>query len=160
MNHALFRVTPSGGGAGWEFDIRYWQSRRFVPHKSSFESFLVDLNESIPRDQRKLAVFRSPDRPSIHRHLTGTPSPSLMAYLDDEAEHVHEGLVAESTPAEKFYRGFGDSWGPIIDGLDVDRSIVQDVLLGTVLDPPATIVGKPGLYLVGSSQESVQRERV
>ena len=146
-----------------EFDVRYWQSRRFIPHKSSFESFLVSLDGSIPQEQRQLAMLRSSDRHSIHRHLTGVPSPSLMAYLDDEAEHVHEGLVAESTPAEKFYRGFGDSWGPIVDGLDVDRSIVQDVLLDMVLDPPATIVGKPGFYLIqgyAGSGKSIALRRI
>ena len=146
-----------------EFDDRYWQSRRVVPHTSSFESFLVSLDESIPRVQRQLGALRKWDGHSIRRHLTGEPSPSLMAYLDEEAEHVHSGIVAESTSAERFYRGFGDSWGPIIDGLDAERSIVQDVLLDTVLDPPASIVGKPGLYLVhgyAGSGKSIALRRI
>ena len=146
-----------------EFDVRYWQSRRFVPLRSSFERFLVRLDKDIPRDQRKLAMLRSSDGHSIDRHVISSPSASLIGYLTDEAEHVHEELVAESTPAEQFYRGFGDSWGPIIDGLDVDRSIVEDVLLDTVLDPPATVVGKPGLYLIqgyAGSGKSIALRRI
>ena len=146
-----------------EFDDRYWQSRRVVPHKASLESFLVDLDDSIPRVQRQLGTFRRREGHSIRRHLTGEPSPSLMAYLDEEAEHVHSGLVSDSTAAERFYRGFGDSWGPIIDGLDAERSIVQDVLLDTVLDPPASAVGKPGLYLVhgyAGSGKSIALRRI
>ena len=146
-----------------DFDNRYWQSRRVVPHKSSFESFLSNLDESIPRLQRQLATLRRRDGHSIRQHLTGEPSPSLVVYLDEEAEHVHSGIVSESTFAEKFYKGFGNSWGPIIDGLDAERSIVQDVLLDTVLDPPANLVGKPGLYLVhgyAGSGKSVALRRI
>ena len=114
-----------------------------------FENFIAELNDAIPSIDRQLATLRPPGKHSIHRYLTtGTPSAALLAFLDRNAEHIHPNLVADSISPERFYKGFGESWGPLVDGLDAERDIVQDILLEVILDPPASSLTGPSLYLV------------
>ena len=120
------------------FDIRYWQSRRFIPQRSSFEDFLVELDSHIPRHSRQLSVLRSPNASSIHRRVVrGEPTRELLLYIDQELVHVREGMpMVQTTPAD-FFKGLSDSWYPIASGWDVERRFVDELLVAAVLEPRA-----------------------
>ena len=126
-----------------EFDVRYWQSRRFIPQKLTFKKFLEDLDTHISRNARKLAVLRSPHTSSINsRTMRGSPSSELLLYIENEFNHVHEGMSTSAVDPRDFYRGSGDSWYAIASGLDVERRFVDEFLLTAVLGgvPPKLII--------------------
>ena len=121
-----------------QFDMRYWQSRRVVPMQSSFQHFLTRLDATIAHDARLLSVLRTPNASSIHRWIErGKPSAELLIYVDEELEHVREGMPMAEVAAHEFYRGRGDSWYPIAQALDVERRVVDELLVEAVLDAPA-----------------------
>ena len=120
-----------------DFDIRYWQSRRFVPQRSTFEDFLVALDRQIPEPTRILAILRPATTLSIQSHITrGKPSEGLLLYIDQELQHVREGMSMASVNARDFFKGMSGSWDPISRNLDVERRFVDEFLLTAVLEPP------------------------
>ena len=58
---------------------------------------------------------------------------SLVAYLENDATHVHSGLTAERQYARDFYRGYDNGWGCILQELDIERSCSESVLVDAVL---------------------------
>ena len=119
------------------FDLRYWQSRRFVPHRSTFEDFLVALDLQIPSSTRVLALLRSAPTSSIQSHIIrGKASEELLLYIDQELQHVREGMPTASVSARDFFKGLSGSWDPIARDLDVERRFVDEFLLAAVLEPP------------------------
>lgn len=120
-----------------DFDLRYWQSRRFVPHRSTFEDFLIALDLQIPPPVRVLSILRSTATSSIQSHIMhGKPSEELLLYIDQELQHVREGMPMASVRARDFFKGFSESWDPILRELDVERRFVDEFLLAAVLEPP------------------------
>ena len=121
-----------------EFDLRYWQSRRFIPQKLTFERFLDALDDGISENKRKLSILRSPHTSSINsRVMRGTPSSELLVYIENELNHIHEGMSISAVDPRDFYRGSGDSWYAIASSLDVERRFVDEFLLTAVLDQPS-----------------------
>ena len=121
-----------------QFDIRYWQSKRFVPKRATLEEFLMHIDSHIPSNARLLSVLRTPNASSIHAHIAhGKPSPELLLYVENELEHVREGMPTSAVRPRDFYRGSGHSWDPIINRLDIERRFMDELLFDAVLEPPA-----------------------
>ena len=120
-----------------EFDIRYWQSRRFVPIKQTFESFIRELDKQIPRRLRILSTLRTPNASSIQsRIVRGQPSEKLLVYLEKELVHVRKGMPVSGVDPKDFFRGRGNSWFPIRDKLDIERGVTDEILYDAVLEAP------------------------
>ncbi|MCB1742746.1 MAG: hypothetical protein KDK91_20390, partial [Gammaproteobacteria bacterium] len=120
-----------------DFDLRYWQSRRFVPRRATFEEFLTRLDTEISGTARVLSVLRTPDASSIHsRVVRGAPSVELLLYVESELEHVREGLPMSAVRPVDFYKGSGQSWFPIASGLDIERRFMDELLFYAVLERP------------------------
>ena len=121
-----------------EFDLRYWQSRRFIPQRSTFEGFLKTLDEQVAPHARQLSVFRAPYSSSIQsRIVRGSPSRELLLYIEQELHHVRSGMPMTAVEPHDFYRGLSSSWHPIANDLDVERRFVDEFLVAAVLDRPA-----------------------
>ena len=119
-----------------DFDLRYWQTRRFVPHRSTFKNFLVALDSEIPESHRILSVLRPTTTSSIQSHIVrGNPSEELLIYIDQEMQHIREGMPMISVSPRDFFKGSSGSWDPIAKKLDVERRFVDEFLLAAVLEP-------------------------
>ena len=130
-----------------EFDVRYWQSRRFVPIKATFEAFLNCLNAKIQEQVRVLSILRKRDASSIQSWVKkGAPSGLLLVYLDQELEHVRPGMAYQAIVPTDFYRGEANSWSPVAQDLDVKRRITDDLLIEAVLEK--TNDRSPRLFLL------------
>ena len=120
-----------------DIDKRYWQSRRFVPESCTFEDFLQHIDREIPLNHRVLSLARpTTNHPLQRKVVRGEPTSGLLKYLVQDVDYLSEELAVENIAAKDFYRGFGESWGPIVQQLDVERAVVQDVLLESVIESP------------------------
>lgn len=145
-----------------EFDIRYWQSRRFVPSKTTFEEFLRRLDSHLPQHARVVSTLKKRDASSIQGWIQrGHPTDQLLLYVDQVLEHVRGGMPYKAVSPSDFYRGEAYTWSPIIQDLDVRRRITDDILIEAVLDMPERSI--PRVYLVkghAGSGKSVTLRRI
>jgi hypothetical protein len=58
-------------------------------------------------------------------------SDSLKTFIDRDVEFVHKSITAPESDATAFYKGYFADWSPIIDNLDVKRSL-NDIILSEV----------------------------
>jgi hypothetical protein len=145
-----------------EFDVRYWQSRRFLPIKATFEDFVRNLDVRISKPARIISTLRKRDASSIQdRVQNGQPTEQLLLYLDQAVEHVRVGMAFDAVSPAGFYRGEAHSWSPIVQNLDVQRRLTDDILIEAVLDKPAA--PKPQIFLIkghAGSGKSVTLRRI
>ena len=146
-----------------DIDKRYWQSRRFVPESCTFETFLRHIDNEIPVADRALSSARKPIKhPILRKVVRGEPSADLLSYLGGEVDYVSDDMAVDNVLAEDFYRGFGESWGPVVQQLDVERAVVQDVLLEGVIERPTDEL-QTDLYLIhghAGSGKSIALRRI
>ena len=145
-----------------DLDMRYWQTRRILPIKRTFEDFICELNNQIPKQQRILSTLRTPNASSIQPKIVrGQPSEKLLVYLENELIHVREEMPVIQIEPKDFFQGKGSSWLPIIEGLDIERHITDDILIDAVLEAPQN--NRFEIYLVtghAGSGKSITLRRV
>jgi hypothetical protein len=114
---------------------RYWGSHKFVPVTMTFEEFLVQVNDTIPANNRILAALRDDSALSISKWFQTNlpPSSNLTRYLAEELEHVHSGMLSKGINPKAFYSGASLDWSAFQQNLDVKRSISDDLILDCVL---------------------------
>lgn len=131
-----------------DFEVRYWQSRRFAVFQGTFEDFLVYLNTQIPYRNRLLASVRNQHSAAINRWVSnGSPTQSLFTYLDNELVHIRKGMPYTSTTPRDFYSGNSQTWGLLDEGLDARRSVTDDLLIEVILERSESLRG-PRIFLL------------
>ncbi len=114
----------------------FWASKQITVVDGSFEDFLRSLDRSIEKRSRPLAARIRVDHPIQRRFVVpNEPSASLLEFLDSDAEYIHDGISIESGTPEKFYKGHGLGWYPIINDLDVQRRLTSQVIDEVILRP-------------------------
>ncbi|MGC2048276.1 MAG: SIR2 family protein [Gallionella sp.] len=142
----------------------YWSGKRFSVYPKSFETFLVELDECIPKANRALASLLTTTKTSIQSLIKShaTPSTELLRYLQDELEHVFKGMPTLGVLPNDFYKGQNVGWGAIQQGLDVKRRISDDVVLEAFLGSDSNSL-LPEIYLVkgyAGSGKSITLRRI
>jgi tetratricopeptide (TPR) repeat protein len=119
-----------------DLEARYWASHRVFAVNATFEDFLKTIHQTIPVVARAIPVDIGGGELSIRKHYRvaqATEGASLTSYLAIDAMHVHSGLAAPRQDAGKFYRGYDNGWGCILQNLDARRSFSDSVLVDGVL---------------------------
>lgn len=119
-----------------DIEKRYWATHRVVAIDTEFEQFLLDLDSAIPEIARVLPVGLGGGQLTIRKHyrVANPPEPdTLRAYLSTDVTHVHSGMTAPLQDAVKFYHGYDDGWGCILQNLDTRRLFSDSVLVDAVL---------------------------
>lgn len=122
-------VTPNMKPA----EKRLWESKKYHCIQASFESFLKALDAEIKTDFRVLSVARKADEDHpIFDYLCPKDdrliSSSLKTFLYRDVECVHNKINSDETDPKAFYKGYFFDWGPILNNLDVKRSINDKIL--------------------------------
>jgi len=120
-------------------ETRFWESRKFSCIQMSFEDFLNQLDYSIPNQFRVLVTLPEREEHPISRRFAVStevkPSQGLMTLLNRDVEYLYKGYKTTHTDPQAFYKGYFVDWSPIIDDLDVKRSmsdgIMSEVFLAT-----------------------------
>ena len=104
-----------------EIETRYWARRKVIAIEATFKDFLNTIDQSILPIARAFPVGFGGGELSIRRHYQiahpSEPS-SVTSYLTNNVMHVHSGLVAPMQEPRKFYRGYDNGWGCIVQNLD------------------------------------------
>ena len=145
-----------------QIESDFWASKRITVISGTFEKFLSSLDEAIPQERRQVLRMTQPDHPvRLRFRTTSPPSKLILDLLNHDAEYVHSGIQYTNADPKKFYSGFDLGWGPVIDNLDVRRSLVDRILSEVVLRPEEDRPTIADLYVIkaaaGSGKSTVLR---
>lgn len=147
---------------------RLWSAKRITCIKQTFSEFLADLEKEIDINQRKLASFRIKSELPIFEKFsvdvnTITPTENLIAFINNDIDFINRDIVSQNTDPKFFYKGYFESWDPIIKNLDVKRSISDAVLYEVFLEEQEHISDELYFYLIkgnAGSGKSVLLRRI
>ena len=116
---------------------RFWESRRFTCIKSTFSEFINQIDTGIEKPFRKLAALKTE---RVHPFFDdfcpapdAKPSESLMTLLNRDTEYINKRYKSTKADPKAFYKGYIVDWSPIIDELDVRRSMTDNIISETIL---------------------------
>ena len=122
-----------------EVEAAYWAAQNIHVIPATFGGFMKALNAAVPEMFRALdpgvGVAQLPIQ--THFRTLADPSPRLRASLEIDLRHVHATMPVEAQDPRKFYEGYDTGWGAIALGLDVQRRVVEDLLLEAVSEEDA-----------------------
>ena len=121
-------VTPNMTPA----EVKFWEGRKISHIPMGFKDFLYELDSSIPDTFRGLSTFVDKSEPPIYKRLNITKengiSESLTTFLNRDVEYIQSEHKTEQSDPQAFYKGYFVDWSPIVDNLDVKRSITDNIL--------------------------------
>lgn len=135
-----------------ETEQDYWRSQNFDCIVGTMEEFLEIANRSIPKHTRSLSLLiEETDHPIERRFAVSSevrPSKSLVEFLEHDADYLYKGMKAHDCDPASFYKGYFSNWGPIERSLDVKRAMLDDVILGVLLNEEQETSQSPFLFLI------------
>ncbi|MFH1934123.1 MAG: SIR2 family protein [Pseudomonadota bacterium] len=127
----------------------FWGGKQISVLDCTLEDLLRALDSAITKSMRPLAAKLEADHPIRLRFVVKEkPSHSLLEFLANDFEYVHEGVVSEEGDPSRFYSGFGLGWYPILQNLDVRRGLTNKLLEDIILRPEEDRPSKVELYVV------------
>ncbi|MER8894198.1 SIR2 family protein [Mesorhizobium sp. M0676] len=146
-----------------QFDTALLAARRMSPVQASFGDFMARLEQDIPKVSRILSAALPQSGSSIERHFRrNVPAPpALSAFLKDNVEHVREGMPTSTVSAELFYKGESQSWAPIQQSFDIERTLYSTLVLRVLgLDKAEETINLITIRGVAGSGKTVLMRRV
>lgn len=122
------------------FEQRYWMRNNVVCLDSTLKDFLETLDKAIPSTARAIPIGTGGGELSIRQHyrVVDVQEPPLITnYLSVDVQHIHGGLNPPIQDAVKFYKGYDEGFGCIVQNLDAKRTIVDSVLVDAILKDEA-----------------------
>ena len=116
------------------YEASLLSKQRMTPIQASFDDFMEVLDSAVDADDRVLHAAIPPTQHSIERHFRRNVSapPSIIAFLQNNVEHVHVGMISPPLTPETFYKGESQSWIPIEQGFDIERTSYSTLMLRTM----------------------------
>jgi tetratricopeptide (TPR) repeat protein len=119
-----------------DVEARYWLGNQITCINATFAEFLSEIDRKISTTARKLPRGVSTGQLSLHPHyrmLNAAESDSLCYYLENDALHIHSGLVPPRQDPVEFYKGYDTGFGCIVQNLDIERSVTDSILVDAIL---------------------------
>jgi len=134
-------------------ETRLWDKRKVTSLKCNFEEFLTELNKQLDPALRGLASIKpSITHPIFKKFVVDTnavkPSQSFISFLEEDVDFMHAALPAPTTDSKAFYKGYFENWTPIINNLDVTRTIMDGVLSEAILSDTHNNGVSQNLFLI------------
>ncbi|MFK4047511.1 P-loop NTPase [Roseomonas mucosa] len=127
-----YMITPTAIDA----EIAYWAGQNVQVIRGTFGQFMAALDRSVPEMWRALEPGAGLVDLPIQRHFRTRSDPSLplRTALGRDLRYIHAGMPVAQQDAGKFYEGYDTGWGAVVHGLDIQRRIVDDLLLEAISD--------------------------
>jgi len=113
-------------------EVRFWESKKITCIKQTFEQFLYQLDGSIAKPFRTVAILNSElEHPICHRFsIPGQVkmSNTLVTFLKRDSEYISSDYKTTIIDPKAFYKGYFADWTPIVNNLDVRRTITDNLL--------------------------------
>jgi len=130
-------------------EVRLWDQRRVEVLNMDFQEFACQLDRAIPKNVRPLLSSIRGGHPISHWFTKRGSVPSTLAdALESDLEYVHAGMRTEAGTPLDFYKGFDLGWYPIVQSLDVRRSLTDRILLDVILKDESERPSVAELYVV------------
>lgn len=117
--------------------ISYWSDRRVTVISATFSNFINDLDNQISTSQKRLSSVQTVVRRSAFTKHISVPntheSDDLLSYLNSHIDLVHSDIQISKPNPEQFYKGYNQGWSPIINSLDVRRSITHEIITDHII---------------------------
>jgi tetratricopeptide (TPR) repeat protein len=143
-----YLVAPDMGSA----EMRFWESRRMSCLQGTFEEFLHSINKEIPEHFRVLSIIREKQEHPIQSRFAVSesvkPSESLMTFLTRDVEYIYKGYKLGEIDPKAFYKGYFPDLAPIINELDVRRSISDDIMSEVILTTEEERIEKQQFFVI------------
>lgn len=123
-----------------DIEERYWSQNKVICLDSTLKDFLEALDKAISRTARAIPIGTGGGELSIRRHYRVADvqeSPLITNYLSLDVQHIQESLNPPIQDAVKFYKGYDEGFGCIVQNLDAKRTIVDSVLVDAILKDEA-----------------------
>jgi hypothetical protein len=149
-------------------EIRFWESKKITALKMGHEDFIKQLDNEISENEKVLSGFKvEQDKVIYNKFVVNVkdlnPTSSLLNFLDNESQYVHNSIAATDTNPEAFYKGLFHNWDPIIKNLDIERNEKDRILTQIILDEKYQNPEKPYFFLLkghAGSGKSVLLKRI
>lgn len=115
---------------------RYWSSRRITTIRATFEQFIVDLHASVSNLTQILPKGIGGGTSTVRKYYKVANAPEtkdLLFFLEQDVEHVRNGMPIGAVSPKEFYRGVDDGWGAMAQNLDVSRAITDFLVSDAIL---------------------------
>lgn len=107
----------------------YWQSKRIIPLKCTFEDFLNSLAIEIPTEQRKLQRTMEIEHPIEAKFKVSEKINEItLEFLNNDFYYINQDIVRTIKTPKEFFKGFDLEWYPIENNLDVKRNLIEIIL--------------------------------
>lgn len=115
----------------------FWEKKQITCINGTFEEFLNEASKAVLSQSINIPSLKlnSP----IEKQLTvqyKQLSTRCKNFIEMDCDYVYPEMDIEEIDCERFYKGFGQGWGPIQRKLDCPRRINEYVLQNTVLNAP------------------------
>lgn len=117
-------------------EARYWAGNQITCIPASLDEFVAELDRKIPVAARRLRRGVTASTLSIASfYKTAKPieSDPLRFYVANDITHIHKAFVPERQDPHRFYKGYDNGFGCMVQNLDVRRNVVDSVLVETAL---------------------------
>ena len=136
-----------------EEESRLWDKRKVTSIKCSFEEFLIELNKNVNSTLRILGTLKPVnDHPIYNKFVVNVndlkPTENFQTFINNDIDFIHSALSSLSTDPKEFYKGYFENWDPILNNLDVKRSIIDGILSEVFLSDEYNLSISQNLFLI------------
>lgn len=134
-----------------ERDQRYWLSERVTTIPTTFENFLRQLDRQVSAASRTLPRSIGGGTTTLrtrYRVSDPTESSALLQFLADDVDHVRPGMPVSTVEPREFYKGLDPDWAAISAGLDIPRTVTDNLVIDAVLASEEERSGPVDFYAV------------
>lgn len=148
-------------------EVRFWESKKITHIQLSFKDFMLELDDLIPQSFRSLLKIINNNEHPIQKHFQNkdesVASDNLIAFLTRNVDYIHRELKTVQPDPIAFYKGYFNDWAPIINDLDVKRSLSDEIITEVFLPSEGERRGICEFYLIkghAGSGKSVMLKRI
>lgn len=109
----------------------FWESYPFLSCiDMTLESFLREIDSTIPKQLRKLVELKEPyEHPICERFKKDTKvSESIRLLLSRDVKYISKEYKPTELTAQQFYKGYFSDWSPVVYDYDLRRDISDNVI--------------------------------
>ena len=134
QQYRSYIITPSPK----KKEISFWAARKITVLEGTFKDFLESIIACIDRNHLLLSLYNnSNDLHELYRYFINNhqnKSSLIDDFLDNAVIHINNRMSSKKANAKRFYKGEGQGFAPIIEGLDLKRGLSDTVLTNNIFD--------------------------
>ncbi|MCK6598724.1 MAG: SIR2 family protein [Bdellovibrionaceae bacterium] len=134
-------------------ESRLWDKKKVTSIKCGFDEFLNAVDKNINPTLRVLGSSKPVNEHPLHSKFAISvsevkPSENFQSFVNNDVEFIHKALKAPATDPKEFYKGYFENWDPIINNLDVRRTILDGILSEAFLSDEYNSSISQNLFLI------------